>query len=114
MKAILMVFVLLCASCGSRGRVELVRTGPNSVLIFDAFCTVEITRSRAIGRKNRLVIREQDVVCSSLNVTKREYLTSEYGLEEILEDGQRVYIITDTSMDNLYRYLMAHNLMEEE
>lgn len=115
MKYLLILLVMF--SCGKVGDVGISDEGPDSLLMFDRFCTVRVQkhtlRRSGLGTR-RLIIRDQDIVCRVLNVSKKEYLSEFYDFEEVFEDGERIWILGDESMDMLYEYLIRNDLIERE
>ena len=111
------LLLLLVFSCGKDVEVEVIPDGPDSLLIIDKFCTTRVARhsfERNMHGTRRLVIREQNITCRMLNVTKSEYLSENYKFEEVFEEGERVWILGDEAMDYVHEYLIRNNLIEEE
>ena len=119
------LILVLTVSCGKGGRIEAVRTGPDSFLVWDRFCTTEVQVSsrsvsrrmggrRVAGARRKLIIKEDAIRCSALNVTKEEYIGEVFSFEEAFEDGERIYIIGERENEATFEYLIRNNLIEEE
>ena len=111
-----LILLLIIFSCGKTD-FGVTTSGPEHLLFFDPFCTVRIKASRlkrGMNGTRRIAIPSDEIVCRRLNVTKKEYLGRYYDIEEVIEDGERIYIINDDGMDNLYEYLIQHGLMSED
>ena len=118
MRYILILTLLLGLSCGKKGEnLNVTADGPDHWLVFDPFCAYRISRpklKRAMTGTRKFSIPTKDIKCRPLNVTKRQYLGEEYGFDEAFEDGQWVYMLDDQSLENLYKFMLAHGMMVED
>ena len=49
-----------------------------------------------------------------LNVSKSQYLSDTFQLEEVFEEGERIWIIGDESMDYIIEHMIENNLIERD
>lgn len=112
-----LIILLMLVSCGSGGRIDVIEEDPDTLLFFDRFCTVRVKKTTLVRMSTgtrRLRIDDSEIRCRMLNMSKREYLGEVYNLEDVFEDGERLWILGDEGMEALYEYLIRNNLIERE
>ena len=108
MKTLLLFTFVLLAGCGSKAKLEIVQTAPGEYLIVDRNCTA-VVRKRVM-RGGDYILRESEGYCHDTNITLGEHISETYGMEGVFQDGERVYIWSEKSMEKLLQYLIRNGM----